>query len=221
MWGTRLDHLVIGAATLQQGVEYVRDLLGVELPVGGEHPRMGTHNHLMQLGPETFLEILAINPAAPAPPRPRWFGLDDPFVRAQLRQQPRLLTWVVNTPDLAQIHQQSQVALGTIEPMTRGALNWLITIPDDGHLPGAGLVPTVIQWQTAEHPAHKMAKLGCSLAKLTLYHPQLDWLRQSLATLGITDQIDLQALPANHPPYLVAQIETATGRKTLSSQLGL
>ncbi len=216
---TQIDHLVIGAATLEQGVDYVRGLLGVEMPVGGEHPRMGTHNRLMQLGPATFLEILAINPLAPTPSRPRWFGLDDPFVQAQLRQQPRLLTWVVNTPDLAQVHQQSQLALGAIERMSRGSLNWLITIPDDGHLLAAGLLPTVIQWQTAAHPAHGMANLGCSLRCLTLYHPQIDWLRAALATLGIVDQIELQSLPANNAPYLVAQIQTPTGYKTLSSQL--
>ena len=108
---TALDHIVIGAATVAEGVAYLQSELGATLPAGGEHPRMGTHNHLMQLSESTFLEIIAINPAAPAPARPRWFGLDEPFVQAQLRQQPRLLTWVVNTGDLAANH-----APGTWQP---------------------------------------------------------------------------------------------------------
>lgn len=216
---TQLDHLVIGAATVAAGVAYVEAELGVTLPIGGEHPRMGTHNHLMQLSPTTFLEVIAINPVAPPPARPRWFGLDDPFVQAQLRQGPRLLTWVVNTTDIHTRHAQSLVPLGEITPQVRGALEWLITIPADGHLPGAGLIPTVIQWQVEGHPARNMADLGCSLAALHLYHPYPDWLQQALTALGVTAQVTLHGLPANQTPYLVAELQTAGGIKRLSSQL--
>lgn len=118
---TRLDHIVIGAATLEQGVTYIRETLGIEIPPGGEHFHMGTHNHLMQLGNEIFLEVMAINPKAVAPNRPRWFGLDDPFIKAQLEYQPRLLTWVVNTPDIALLqqtllNQQNTFSFGAIAP---------------------------------------------------------------------------------------------------------
>lgn len=37
---------------------------------------MGTHNLMLRLGDSSYLEIIAINPAAPAPGRPRWFALD-------------------------------------------------------------------------------------------------------------------------------------------------
>jgi len=50
-----LDHLVIASETLEEGVAHVRDKLGVEIPFGGKHPLMGTHNHLMQFGSEAFL----------------------------------------------------------------------------------------------------------------------------------------------------------------------
>lgn len=217
---TQLDHLVIGAATVEAGVAYLEAELGVTLPVGGEHPRMGTHNHLMQLSPTTFLEVIAINRLATPPARPRWFGLDDPFVQAQLQQGPRLLTWVVNTTDIRAVHAQSLVPLGEITPQVRGNLEWLITIPADGHLPGAGLIPTVLEWQVAGHPAHKMADLGCRLLALHLYHPYPDWLQQALAALGGTAQVTLHGLPANQPPYLVAELQTPGGVKRLSSRLG-
>ena len=83
---TNLDHLVVGAASLEQGVTYIQEQLGVAIPKGGEHPLMGTHNHLMQLGNDVFLEVIAVNPDAPTPDRPRWYGLDDPFVRGRARQ---------------------------------------------------------------------------------------------------------------------------------------
>ena len=61
---TKIDHLVVGAANLSAGVEYVNRLLGVDIPYGGEHEKMGTHNHIMQLGSRLFLEVIAINPQA-------------------------------------------------------------------------------------------------------------------------------------------------------------
>ncbi len=216
---TQLDHIVVGAATVAEGVAYIEAELGVTLPAGGEHPRMGTHNHLMQLSDSTFLEIIAINPGAAAPSRPRWFGLDDPFVQAQLHQQPRLLTWVVNTSDLAAVHAQSVVPLGEITPQVRGSLEWLITIPTDGHLPGAGLIPTAIQWQVEGHPARNMAKLGCTLTILRLYHPYPDWLRQALSAIGVASQVTVEPLPPNQAPYMEAQFQTPTSLKTLSSKV--
>jgi hypothetical protein len=216
---TQLDHIVIGAATVAEGVAYVAAELGVAVPVGGEHPRMGTHNHVMRLSDRTFLEIIAINPTAAAPARPRWFGLDDPFVQAQLQQGPRLLTWVVNTRDLAAVHAQSMVPLGAITPQMRGELEWLITIPIDGHLPGAGLIPTVIQWQVEGHPARNMAERGCSLTDLALYHPYPDWLAQALTAIGAVAHITIARLPANQMPYMAATFQTPSGPKTLRSDL--
>jgi hypothetical protein len=216
---THLDHIVIGAATVAEGVAYIAEELGVTLPAGGEHPRMGTHNHLMRLSESTFFEVIAINPAAPAPGRPRWFGLDDPYVQAQLRQQPRLLTWVVNTPDLAALSTQSRVPLGEITPQVRGKLEWLITIPADGHLLGAGLIPTVIQWQVEGHPARNMADLGCTLTAIRLYHPYADWLQETLASLGAHVAAAVESLPANQAPYMETDFATPGGPKTLSSNL--
>ncbi|WP_393939598.1 VOC family protein [Piscinibacter sakaiensis] len=43
---------------------------------GGAHPHMGTHNRLLRLGDHCYLEVIAIDPAAPPPARARWFGLD-------------------------------------------------------------------------------------------------------------------------------------------------
>ena len=63
---TVIDHLVIAAETLEQGAEYVLKMLGVDIPFGGVHPKMGTHNLLMQLGNTLFLEVIAINPDAAA-----------------------------------------------------------------------------------------------------------------------------------------------------------
>ena len=71
-----LDHITVTTFSLEAGTAFVSKALGVSPQPGGEHPRMGTHNFLLRLGDAMFLEVIAPNPAAPAPSRPRWFGLD-------------------------------------------------------------------------------------------------------------------------------------------------
>ena len=56
--------------------------------------------------------------------------------------------------------------------MTRGDFAWRITVPDDGHLPQRGLVPTLIQWSDARHPADRLADSGLSLVALAGEHPE-------------------------------------------------
>ena len=74
---TRLDHIVIAAADLDSGADYVNEKLGVDIPPGGRHEMMGTHNRVMSLGNDIYLEVIAINPDMDSPQCPRWFGLDD------------------------------------------------------------------------------------------------------------------------------------------------
>ncbi|MDF1855396.1 MAG: VOC family protein [Pseudooceanicola sp.] len=82
------DHLVVIAATLAAGLDHVERQIGLRLPPGGAHPLMGTHNHLIRLGESGFLEVIAPDPDAAPPSRPRWFELDQP------PETPRLAHWV-------------------------------------------------------------------------------------------------------------------------------
>src|SRR6478735_419898 len=71
----RIDHLVVAARTLDQGVQWCEATLGVTPGAGGEHPLMGTHNRLLRIAtvqyPRAYLEIIAIDPAAQTPSRRR------------------------------------------------------------------------------------------------------------------------------------------------------
>ena len=51
-----LDHITIVAPTLEEGAGHVHDQIGIDMPAGGRHPEMGTHNLLLRLGDDVFLE---------------------------------------------------------------------------------------------------------------------------------------------------------------------
>jgi len=217
----KLDHLVIGANTLEQGVAYVEDLLGVAMPFGGVHRQLGTHNHLMQLGRDVFLEVIAVNPDGDRPAGPRWYGLDDPFVRARIQRQPTLLTWVVDTTNIHDLLMGANHSFGEPQRISRGALSWDFGVTDDGRMIAGGMLPYVIQWHTDRHPAAKMADRDCRLQGLEIHHPFPRWIEAALASIGALDLVSIHPLPKNAIPCLAADIETPNGRIHLKSGEGM
>ena len=91
----KLDHIAISGETRDAAAAHVQATLGMALRPGGAHRYFGTHNHLLGLAEGLYLEAISIDPAAPVPAYPRWFGLDD-FAGA-----PRLTTWICRTQDLS------------------------------------------------------------------------------------------------------------------------
>lgn len=206
-----LDHLAIVAPDLDTGCAFVTRVLGVELQPGGVHPRMGTHNRLLRLGPDTYLEVIAIDPTAQRPDRPRWFGMDQLAVDAPAR----LATWVARTDDIHGMSEACCAIVGNPEPMTRGELAWQITIPADGSLPLGGSVPTLIQWEQTPHPASAMVDRGCSLVALDVFDPDPGKIQALLNAINFAGAVRLHGLGAGSEPYLVAHIQTPNGLKML------
>jgi hypothetical protein len=179
-----VDHLVVVAPDLAQGVEHVERLLGVRPAGGGPHAGWGTHNALLALGPRTYLEVIAPDPGQPPATAPRPFGVD--AVTA-----PRLVSWVVSVPDLDErvaVARAGGVALGAPLAMSRvlpggATLQWRLS--DPALLVEGGLVPTLIGWGGAEHPA-VAAPQGCTLLGLGAEHPDPPELVRRLACVGTT-----------------------------------
>lgn len=204
---SQLDHIVVTAPTLALGVNYVRQSLGVTPQMGGEHPRMGTHNCFLKLGEKIYLEVISVNPGAPSPQRPRWFGLD----QVGPDEFPRLATWVARTDDIKATVSASPIPLGSVEQMTRDRLHWHITIPENGSLPCHGVAPTLIQWPPGMHPTATLEDLGCSLDRLDCFHPDAERLSAILAAIGFDGQVYPRPLQPGARPYLVAHIRSAVG----------
>ena len=207
-----LDHLVVAAQALAEGCAFIEAQLGVRAQPGGKHVAMGTHNALVGLGPRQYLEIIAIDPEGVNPARPRWYDLDEPRMRAALAEGPRLIHWAAQTDDIDAAVARARIDLGVVHPITRGDLHWRITIPDDGHLPGAGLVPTLIEWPSASHPTDRLADSGIRLVALAGEHPDPAAIRAAIASLGLSET--LKVTYGRHP-RLAAMLRTPRGIVTL------
>lgn len=205
-----IDHIVITAPTLEEGAELVKNTLDVEPQAGGEHSRMGTHNLLLRLGEAIFLEVIACNPDAEKSERPRWFALDD----IKEDTPPRLRTWVVRTEDIHSRLKLCSEAVGTIEPMSRGELNWHITIPKDGTLPFEGGAPALIQWQGGAHPATQLKDHGLSLARLQIFHPESERLIKLLRSINLEGSVEILN---GETTRMLAHINTPQGIRELDA----
>lgn len=218
----RVDHLVVAARSLDQGVQWCEATLGVTPGAGGEHPLMGTHNRLLRLAtsdyPRAYLEIIAINSDARQPARRRWFDLDDPALQHQVRHQPRLVHFVASTADAAAALKAlgrlgiDRGALVAADRATAGGLlRWQISVRRDGQRLFYGGLPTLIQWQGA-HPAEALPEAGLALQSLSVNHPRAADLRAAHAAIGLQG-VSL----AEGAPNLVAVLATPRGAVTIES----
>jgi len=170
----RLDHLAVVAGRLEDGVAAVESLLGVTMAGGGKHPLMATHNRLLGLG-DLYLEVIATDPDAPAPGRPRWFDMD------RFTGPPRLANWVAGCDDLAAEVALGPKGIGSPLALQRGDYRWQMAVPDNGRLPFDGAFPALIQWEGAAHPARALPETGLRLSRLEITHPEATALRAALA----------------------------------------
>lgn len=187
-----LDHLVLASTSLDEGIAYLKEVLGVAIPRGGEHERYGTHNCLMRLDHEDnktlYFEVIAINPDAVPQVTPRWFSLDDHHVRSQLSESPKLVAWVMNTRQIDVAATDPMQTDSHLTRLSRGELNWQMLVPQSGK-PSDPLLPWVIQWPVGVHPATSMPVPECRLVSLDVYHRDPIDYCEALDRLGAGDLI--------------------------------
>jgi hypothetical protein len=207
-----LDHLIVAATTLADGIEFIAEVTGVVPQPGGKHVAMGTHNALLRLGDRVYLEIIAIDPDGEKPPRPRWFDLDDITLRSELTERPQLISWVARSADIERAVAACAIPLGTVTPMERGDYRWRMTIPDDGKRPAKGIVPMLIQWDVPMHPADRLPPSKVSIAQVAATHSNPAYVRSALAALGLADSV---RVTYDRETRLAAMLQTPRGIVTL------
>jgi len=210
----KLDHLTVIAPTLAEGVAHVRACLDLDVPFGQRHLYMGTHNHLLQLGDTTYLEIVALDPAGENPGRPRWFGLDDQAnVRADWEEGRRLRGWVARTDAIGDAIAGREAVFGGKVPLPPVDSAFDFAIPADGSLPLDGAAPSLIDRRGKARSMATIADLGARLIAFALEHPEPDAIAAFYEQLAI-----------DRPPMISrgaklryrAQIETPSGLRELA-----
>lgn len=200
------DHIAIAGETLAAATTHVEGALAVPLQQGGEHAVFHTHNTLLGLEDDLYLEAIAINPAAPQPDRPRWFDLD------RFSGGPRLTNWICRCDDLDATLAQLPDGFGVPVDLQRGDLRWRMAVPLNGILPYDNCAPALIQWIGDAHPAARMTQQGCRLTAFYISHPEAPALGALLAPLLADRRIVFQA----GEPGLKAQFTTPNGEAVLS-----
>lgn len=188
-----VDHLVYASTDLGLAVEQIADLIGVRPAYGGQHPGLGTHNALLSVGPRTYLEIIAPDPAQPHPAEPLPFGLGD-LPGAALRG------WAAAPDDLAAAVERSLAAgfdYGPVVACQRRTadgrdLRWRMTA--GAHHAGAAVAPFLISWGGGAHPADS-APAGAVLTAFRLSSPDPGRLAAQLAALGVAVDIEPDEQP--------------------------
>jgi hypothetical protein len=222
----RVDHLVVAASTLADGVAWCERTLGTTPGPGGEHPLMGTHNRLFSIAtaqyPTAYLEIIAIHSGAACARtqgEKRWFDLENEALQLSLKQNgPQLVHFVASTPratlaieSLANLGVDRGELLAASRMTANGLLSWKITVRSDGQRLMHGTLPTLIEWGDV-HPTQNMPASGVTLQSLTASQPQTDALAAAYQAIGL-EGVGL----ANGAPNLVAVLQTPLGLVRLES----
>ena len=231
----QLDHLIVIAASLAQGVAWCEQTLGITPGPGGEHPLMGTHNRLFSIAspafPRAYFEIIALQPGAKptrAPGLQRWFDMDDPMLQSRVASAgPQLVHFVASVDGvvsavkaLAGLGLDRGRVVAASRQTDSGLLSWRITVRDDGQRLFYGGLPTLIQWgdaaadpALAAHPLDAMQASGVTLQALQVQHPRPDSLQQAHAAIGLAG---VAVTPG--APNLIAKLQTPRGLVTLESK---
>ena len=186
---SRIDHIVIGAANLISGTKILETKLSTKFSPGGEHMIMGTHNKLLKLQSNIYLEVIANNPNVDKPSRQRWFSLDEARTKEKIKHFPRALCWVLEVDNIENTVKKCGYNPGEILQISRGELTWKITVPSNGRLADNGVLPALIEWPSDQHPSKKLTNSKVSISKLSLFHPEPYKIKNIISNLIESDLI--------------------------------
>jgi hypothetical protein len=180
-----IDHILLGAPSLDSGIAAFEAATGVSPTRGGRHPMRGTENAIVSLGKGTYLEIIA--PQATA-------SDEDPFVK-QLRQfrSPTVVGWAVHVQDVANAKDRLQRAGARTSPPQPGSritpdgrkLEWTTFEIERPEIENA---PFFIRWNDSTvHPSAAAAQ--CSLVSFEIDERNASELSRLLSALDVTANV--------------------------------
>jgi len=180
---TILDHIVYCCKDLQAGMRLIHDLTGVRPIYGGRHLTKGTHNALIKIGAQSYLEILAPDPENKDVDPLRWMGID-------LIEEPVITRWAINSDNIslqAKTLQDYRPDYGSVQEGSRAlsdgsTLRWALTDPLGQ--PAVEVVPFLLDWKDSIHPTVHLNQ-ECTIIDISLYHPDPSKISPILSQLDL------------------------------------
>lgn len=207
-----LDHLLIGAATIESGIAWLEERTGIRAVKGGSHPGLGTWNALASLGPRQYVEIIAPDPGQP--------GVETFYVPGlRAFPIPRVAAWAAGADGLTARFGSAHPDGFSDTALRQGArmrpdgtrLAWTLAFPrhaERGTFEGA--LPFFIEWESSDQHPGLSTPPGLTLLSLSFEHPEPKELREALRCLFLSG--DVTAAPEAR---LVATLATPRGLVTL------
>ena len=167
----KLDHIVFGANTLEKGTKFVESILQAKLSDIGYHNDMGTHNRVIKISDEVYLEVVAIDPNMENSKYRRWFNLDNPNLQLKLEKSPQIIGYVVEN--------NNRIPIKYYDPFfnaSRSNYRWQFSMPNyrsnilDSEIIETGIIPSLISWKSKK-PIHQMESNQFELIKFEIELP--------------------------------------------------
>ena len=164
----KLDHIVFGARSLEEGTNFIEKKLDIKLSEVGYHDFMGTHNRVVKVDKNIYLEVIAIDPSSKSPNEKRWFNLDNPILQRKLEHSPQMIGYVIETKD-------KEIFKHFCTPIKayRGNYKWNFAMPNlesnffKKELIENGIIPSLINWKSNK-PVHEMKNNQLCLNKIEI-----------------------------------------------------
>lgn len=203
---TAVDHLLLGVANLDRGIDWVEQRTGVRAAIGGSHPGAGTRNALLSLGDRRYLEIIAPDPAQTT---------DTSRTELKTLAEPQLIGWAANAEDIDGVARKGrdggQQMLGPrdgsrLRPDGK-VLKWkTLGVVSSYAANGVDPIPFFIEWAAdTVHPSQD-SPAGCTLQSFEIEHPNASAVADTLKRLGL--EVNVREAERVR---LVATIETKKG----------
>lgn len=208
-FGAGVDHILIGAPSLDAGIAAFESATGVSPVRGGRHPSRGTENALASLGHLTYVEIIA--------PRADASDTDEMVRHLRQLQKPAIVGWAVHIADTAaaiESFQRENIRVSKAQPGSRitpegKKLEWVTFNLEEPAIPTA---PFFISWSPdTVHPS--LTSPPCSLRTFQVDDPRARELSRVLNAIGVPVEVH-QA----ERPHLRLDMRCGTREATFESE---
>jgi hypothetical protein len=182
----QVDHVIVAIRDLQTGMDRFEELTGVRPTLGGDHPGRGTRNALVALGPEVYLELLALQEGVEQIE-------DAPGLEGLTELSP--WGWAASTTRLeSTVDLLRNAGYGAADPVAGsrvtpddGLLSWRTASLEEPEIRGG---PFFIEWGAdSPHPS-TTSPPGCELAALKVLTPDAELLRSLTDLLNLPVEVE-------------------------------